>query len=56
MIRDCHFAHELMKSQVINLAYFPTQENVADLLIKPVPSQAIDRLLDQLNVGMPFWS
>ena len=51
-----HFVCELVKSQVINLAYCPTQENVADLFTKPLPRQAIDQLLDRLNVGPPFWS
>ena len=40
-----HFVRELVKSQVINMAYCPTQENVADLFTKPLPRQAIDQLL-----------
>ena len=51
-----HFVRELVNSQVINLAYCPTQENVADLFTKPLPRQAIDQLLGRLNVGPPFWS
>ena len=47
-----HFVRELVKSQVINLAYCPTQENVAELFTKPPSRQAIDQLLGRLNVGL----
>jgi hypothetical protein len=51
-----HFVRELVQSQVINLVYCPSHENVADLFTKPLPRQSIDHLLDRLNVGPPFWS
>ena len=37
-----HFVCELIKSQVINLSYCPSQEDVVDLFTKPLPRQAID--------------
>ena len=49
------FVCELLKSQIINLAYCPAQENVADLFTKPLSRQSIDQLLGRLNVGLPFW-
>jgi hypothetical protein len=51
-----HFLRGLMQSQVINLVYCPSHENVADLFTKPLPRQTIDYLLDRLNVGPPFWT
>ena len=47
-----HFVRELAKSQVINLAYCPTQENVADYLLshfqgKPLISSSVDSMLDR---------
>ena len=46
-----HFVRELVNSQVIILAYCPTQENVADLFTKPFKgkpliSSSVDSMLD----------
>ena len=51
-----HFFRELVKSQFIDLAYCPTQDNLVDLFTKTLPRQAIDQLLGRFNVGPPFWS
>ena len=51
-----HFVRELVKLEVINLAYCPAQENLVDLFTKPFPRQVIDKIINQFNVGPLFWS
>ena len=48
---DCHFTRDKVMEGLIQLAYLPTQHQLADVLTKVLPSPQFTQLLDKLGMS-----
>lgn len=46
----CHFLRDLAKNGVVELKYCSSQEQIADIMTKPLKLDTFERLRDQLGV------
>lgn len=50
---DCHFTRDKVLEGLIKLSYLPTQNQLADILTKVLPSSHFNHLLAKLGVCKP---
>ena len=47
-----HFVRELILSEEVEMIYYPTTENCADMFTKALGREQLERLLQKLKIGL----